>query len=141
MANLKKNNLTSADIQEYCERIVYSALERVDPYRLILDNIKIQNNCLNIKDRSFDLNQFDRVHVLGAGKGAPFLFRGLKERLGDRIGGGIIVSLEEHEFLEGRQSGMLDQLCRVGSMPFPPRHVFRLHHHLVTLTVNDCQGT
>lgn len=102
MANLNSNNLTSAAIQEYCERIVYCALEAVDPYRLILDKIKIQNNRLVIKDRSFDLNQFDRLHVLGAGKGAPFLFKGLKERLGSRISGGIIVSLKEHEFLDSR---------------------------------------
>ena len=102
MANLNVNNLTSAAIQEYCEQIVYCALEAVDPYRLILDNIKIHNNCLVIKDRSFDLNQFDRLHVLGAGKGAPFLFKGLKERLGGRISGGIIVSLKEHEFLDSK---------------------------------------
>jgi glycerate-2-kinase len=102
MANLKENNLTSAAIQEYCERIVNCALEAVDPYRLILDNIKIRDNCLVIKDRTFDLNQFDRLHILGAGKGAPFLFKGLKERLGGRISGGIIVSLKEHEFLDGK---------------------------------------
>lgn len=44
MANLKENNLTNADIQEYCERIVYYALEGVDPYQLILDDIKIRNS-------------------------------------------------------------------------------------------------
>lgn len=52
MANLKENKLTSAAIQEHCERILYSALEAVDPYRLIPDNIEIRSNCLVIKDRS-----------------------------------------------------------------------------------------
>ncbi|NIM13909.1 MAG: DUF4147 domain-containing protein, partial [Candidatus Aminicenantes bacterium] len=53
-------------------------------------------------DRRFDLDRFDKVHVVGVGKGTPFLFEGLDNVLGSRIDGGVIVSLEDHAFSHDR---------------------------------------
>jgi glycerate 2-kinase len=84
------------------EKILNHALEKVDPYRLILDNLKLESNRLYIKNQWFDLNRFDKVHAVGVGKGAPFLFEGLDSVLGSRIDGGVIISLEDHAFNHDR---------------------------------------
>jgi glycerate 2-kinase len=97
------------------EKIIPYALEKVDPRRLITDNLRLEKNRLHIKDRRFDLDRFDKLHVIGAGKGAPFLFEGLDNLLGSRIGGGIIVSLEEHAFVHDRVE------FHAGSHPIPDR--------------------
>lgn len=55
-----------------------------------------------IMNESFDLREYRKIHVLGAGKGATFLFHGLAEVLGDWIAGGVIVSLDEHRFSDER---------------------------------------
>lgn len=79
-------------------KIIHHALEAVDPYRLILEHVKIEGNLLLIRGQTVDLGGFDRIHVLGAGKGAVSLFKGLEAVLGGRIAGGIIVSAEAHAF-------------------------------------------
>ena len=96
-------------------KIIKKALQAVDPYRLILDNITLEKNRLFIKDKPFDLRNFDKLHVIGAGKGAPFLFQGLERVLGLRISGGIVVSLEDHAFSHQRVK------FYAGSHPIPNR--------------------
>lgn len=84
--------------RERCEKIIKQALHAADPRRLIMDNTRVEKDRLFIKDKPFDLSDFDKLHVIGVGKGAPFLFEGLEEVLGGRIAGGIIVSLAAHAF-------------------------------------------
>jgi len=100
-------------VKGFCEKIIKKALQAVDPYQLILDNIKIEKNRLFIKDKQFDLSGVDKFHVIGAGKGAPFLFKGLKKILGSRISGGIVVSLQAHAFSHETVK------CYAGSHPIP----------------------
>jgi len=82
--------------------IIRESLEQLDPYRLIIENVRIEDERIIVCDKPFDLSRFRRIHILGAGKGAPFLFKGLKDVLGERIEGGVIVSLEEHSFQDER---------------------------------------
>lgn len=95
------------------EKIIYRALAKVDPCRLVPDNLRLEGNRLYIKDQWFDLDRFDKVHAVGVGKGAPFLFEGLDIVLGRRIDGGVIVSLEDHAFNHDRV-----KFC-AGSHPVP----------------------
>ncbi|NIM16604.1 MAG: DUF4147 domain-containing protein, partial [Candidatus Aminicenantes bacterium] len=89
-------------INDVLEKIIYHALAKVDPCRLVPDNLRLEGNRLYIKDQWFDLDRFDKVHAVGVGKGAPFLFEGLDSVLGSRIDGGVIVSLEDHAFNHDR---------------------------------------
>lgn len=79
-------------------KIIRDALKAVDPFYLISSQLKIEKNFLHIKNQVFDLNHFDNIHVLGAGKGAVSLFKGLETVMGDRISGGIIISVKTQAF-------------------------------------------
>ncbi|MCK4614624.1 MAG: glycerate kinase [Thermoplasmata archaeon] len=88
----------SMGIRELFHRIMTEALKSVDPQLLVKRCVKLKDNTLTIQDGAFDLSGYRNIHVLGAGKGVPFLFHGLKEVLGGRINGGLIISIEEHAF-------------------------------------------
>ena len=85
---------------EFIPAAVADALKGVDPCQLILNHVTFEpgKELLHIKDKVFGLKRFGRIHVLGAGKGAAALFKGLKVVLADRIHGGVIVSLEDQAF-------------------------------------------
>ncbi len=85
---------------EFIPAAAAHALKAVDPYQLILNHVKVEaeKNLLHIKDKTFDLKQLDKIHVLGAGKGAAALFKGMETVMADRIHGGVIVSVEDHAF-------------------------------------------
>lgn len=87
-------------METFLKEVFRYALEKVDPCILVRDNLRYDNNsdCLDIKGERFRLEPFTKIHVIGVGKGAPFLFEGLDAVLGSRISGGIVVSLEEHAF-------------------------------------------
>lgn len=82
--------------------VIVHALAAVDPYRLVTRRVALEKDSLRIDQQTVDLRPFERVHVLGAGKGAVSLFHGLEAVMGDRIHGGRIVSVETHAFSHSR---------------------------------------
>ena len=74
--------------------IFSSALERVDPYKMVKELITIDDNCLKVsledEQQSFDLDGFDSLYVIGAGKASAKMAAGVEELLGERITKGII---------------------------------------------------
>jgi glycerate-2-kinase len=97
------------------KKITKNALYAVDPYNLVLNNLKIQENILFIKDKKIDLDKFDKIHIIGCGKGATYLYKGLKKIVGHRISSGIIVSIKEHSFKDKKVKFF------EGSHPIPDR--------------------
>ncbi|UCB44533.1 MAG: glycerate kinase [Spirochaetota bacterium] len=74
--------------------IFSSALERVDPYKMVKEHITIDDNCLKVsledEQQIFDLDGFDSLYVIGAGKASAKMAAGVEELLGERITKGII---------------------------------------------------
>ncbi len=81
-------------------RIFSAGVERVDPYRMILDRVSLNNNLLRVRsDRNehlFDLAEFSSVIVLGAGKATAKMALALEEVLGERISEGLISVKRGH---------------------------------------------
>ena len=103
------------------------ALYENDPARLVRDQVRLEGNSILIRGEMIDLGDggrgrrqmkrleqsggregdhdddhendlpFRRIHVLGAGKAAPFLFEGLYDVIGDWIFGGVVVGLDLHD--------------------------------------------
>ena len=74
--------------------IFFAAVERVNPYRMIVNHLRIEGNVLKVSweggEESFDLNGFERVFVLGAGKATAKMTLAVEEILQDRIDEGVI---------------------------------------------------
>ena len=83
---MKKRNL-----HKDAEEIFRSALKAVDPERLVRLSMRLRGASLSIGSRAYDLNDFDRVLVIGAGKASAAMARAVEKILRDRISEGVVV--------------------------------------------------
>ncbi len=74
--------------------IFNAGVKRVDPYGMIMDNIKLTGSILQVKDPqydiTFDLDEFERVVVIGTGKATANMAKAVEDILGGRISEGLI---------------------------------------------------
>lgn len=87
---------------DFLNRIIRYALDSIDPVRLMGENVKLNNHTLDVKGHIIDLEKYRRIHIIGAGKAAVPMWDGLNGIMGEKIYGGIIVSLEEHRFTNSK---------------------------------------
>ncbi|MBD3226068.1 MAG: DUF4147 domain-containing protein, partial [Caldithrix sp.] len=78
------------ELSEQALHIFESALDRVRPQRLIQDNLTQQGGTLYIRDRHFDLDAYDNIYVIGAGKASAYMARAVEEILGPRVTTGMV---------------------------------------------------
>ncbi|MEC9493161.1 glycerate kinase type-2 family protein [Flexistipes sp.] len=79
--------------------ILYEAVNSVKPDN-IFEDINFNGGNLNICGDSYDLNDKSNVYILGSGKASVKMAEKVKEILGTKISGGLIVS-HYHESIEG----------------------------------------
>jgi glycerate 2-kinase len=71
--------------------IAESVLQSLDAHRVIRDLLRLEGNALRIGSRRWDLGPKRRLFVVGAGKAANAMARGVEEVLGDRISQGLVI--------------------------------------------------
>ena len=75
--------------------IAEAGLTAIGTEDVILNSIKLENNILTIQDKSFDLNNFKKIKVIGFGKCSGNAALALEKVLGDKIDMGAIVGLHK----------------------------------------------
>jgi hydroxypyruvate reductase len=83
-------------MRQHALDIFQAALKAVDPIEAVLRYVRLKDNILSVGDRRFDLNDYDRVLVVGAGKAGAPMAKALEDLLGERIADGVIVVKEGH---------------------------------------------
>jgi glycerate 2-kinase len=83
-------------LRVHAREIFSAGLQAVDPLVAIARHVQINANRLEIGERSYDLNEFRRVLVIGCGKAAARMALALQEILGARIAGGVVVVKHGH---------------------------------------------
>jgi glycerate 2-kinase len=73
------------------EEIFRTALAAVDPERLVRRCLKLRGAKLSVDSKAYDLDNFERVIVIGAGKGSAPMARGVEKVLGKRIDHGLVI--------------------------------------------------
>ena len=75
--------------------IFKAGLDRVDPYRMLIDNLSFDGRTMTVKLdeslHSISLDHYTKVVVIGAGKATAPMAMALEQILGDRLDGGLIV--------------------------------------------------
>ena len=66
-------------------------VESVMPDKLINRVIRLNNDILTISDLTFNLNEINRVFIVGAGKASAFMAKEIESILGNRISSGHII--------------------------------------------------
>ncbi len=84
------------DLKSAAQQIIFSAIDAVKPEKLVRRQIALHNNFLKIGTRQFDLSNFRKIYIVGAGKASAFMARELEDILGNRIEGGVVVVKYRH---------------------------------------------
>ncbi len=90
-------NILKPEGQLYSDlvEIFLSGLNRVNPYRMIINSLQCVNNNLIVQidnqiKLKMDLGNFNKIFVFGTGKATSPMAKAVEEILGDRITGGVI---------------------------------------------------
>jgi glycerate 2-kinase len=73
------------------ERIFRAGLQAVDPEKAVLGHVKRLGSKLTVGDRTYSLDRYRRVIVVGAGKGTAPMAKALEDILGNWLTDGWIV--------------------------------------------------
>ena len=76
--------------------IFNAALAAADPYNAVLKAVRLERNQLQIAGAKYDLDSFERVIVIGAGKATARMALAMEALLGKKISSGLIVVKEGH---------------------------------------------
>jgi hydroxypyruvate reductase len=78
-------------LREQAREIIDAAIAAVEPAAAIRRCLRLDGELLSVGNREYDLNQVDRILVVGAGKASVPMARAAEEILGDRVAGGHVV--------------------------------------------------
>jgi glycerate-2-kinase len=77
--------------------IIEHALVAADPYSAVMNLIQSDGEVLKIGDLHLDVNDYEHIFILGAGKASLGIAQALEEILGDRISDGLFVLKHGYE--------------------------------------------
>ena len=78
------------------ESIYRAALAAVDPFKAVLGAVSVENGSLQVAGAVYDLDAFERILVVGAGKATARMAQAIESLLGERISAGLVVVKDGH---------------------------------------------
>lgn len=75
--------------------IIEAGLATLQPKEVIKNNFSIQKNKLKIQNQTINLNDFQRVFLVGFGKGSAGISRYIEKMLGKFLNKGFVIDLEQ----------------------------------------------
>jgi glycerate 2-kinase len=92
----KNMSSNTEKMREHAMQIFQAGLQAVDPVEAIIRHVRLNDNLFIIGERRFNLKDYDRILVVGAGKAVAPMAKAVEDLLGDRISAGVIVVKDEH---------------------------------------------
>jgi hydroxypyruvate reductase len=92
----KDMSSNTGKMREHALQIFQAGLQAVDPMEAINRHIRLENDLLIIGGKKFNLNDFDNILVVGAGKATAPMAKAVEGFLENRISDGVIVVKDEH---------------------------------------------
>jgi glycerate 2-kinase len=78
-------------------RIMEAALNAVDPRTAVLNYLKREDSQLEVDREIYQLNKYDRVFIVGAGKAGQPMAEAVQQVLGDRLDSGLVIVKEGYK--------------------------------------------
>lgn len=83
--------------QQPLAEIFSAALAAADPYRAVLAAVRVEEGHLVVGGAAWDLADYDRIIVTGAGKATGRMALAVEELLGRRISAGLVIVKQGHK--------------------------------------------
>ena len=77
-------------LRKDAEAIFLEGVKAVNPSTAVLSHVKCQQDRLTVDDRSYDLSDYERVFVIGAGKASAAMAQPIEKLLGSRLNEGVV---------------------------------------------------
>ena len=87
---MPENQILLNTMRRHAASLFNSALSAVNAFEAIKKLCRYENHILSIDQKTFHLNQFNRVFIIGAGKASAHMAAAMEEILGKTITSGII---------------------------------------------------
>ena len=84
------------DLHAVAVELQRSALAAVEPGAAVRQHLRRQGDLVYVGDRSYDLDEYEHVYVVGGGKAAVPMAAAVAEVLGDRLTRGLVVTKVGH---------------------------------------------
>lgn len=83
-------------LTEQTHQIITTAIEAVQPHKLMPQKVFLENSTLKIDPHAFDLSRYENIYVIGAGKASGYMAQALEAILNGRIADGAVVVKYAH---------------------------------------------
>ena len=83
-------------LRQDAHALFQAGLVAVDPMEAIKRHVSLEGSLLRVGDRQYDLDGFEKIFVVGAGKAGASMSQAIEERLPGRIRAGIVVVKHDH---------------------------------------------
>lgn len=107
--------------------IVDHALAKADPYKAVMDLVRLSGDTLEVGELRIDLRSTGSIYLLGTGKATFPIAMALEEILGDRIDDGVIICKY------GQQGSLSRSRLYFSSHPIPDEAGFRAAEEALSL--------
>jgi glycerate 2-kinase len=84
------------NLKEEARQIFESGLHAADPIEAVKRFLTLEENTLVLGEQKLDLEDFEGIWAIGAGKASAAMAQGVERVLGDRISGGLIIVKYDH---------------------------------------------
>lgn len=89
------DELATNDNRKVVLDLIETAYASISPAEVFKNGFSLENKILKIQDKTFDLNNFDRLFLIGFGKGSAGNCKILEEKLGDLLTEGYDIDVVE----------------------------------------------
>lgn len=82
--------MSLAQLRKDAVAIFQAGVKSVDPVKAVRSHLKIQDSKLLVGIKPYDLDQFEHIYVIGAGKASATIAQAIEKIFGDQVKTGII---------------------------------------------------
>ena len=83
-------------LRAHAREIFAAGVKSADPYAAVKQHVEFSDGVLRVHSRNYDLAKLGHIFVIGCGKAAAQMARGLQDILGAKIAGGVVVVKHGH---------------------------------------------
>src|SRR5436305_1749161 len=87
------DTLASNDNRKVVLELIETALAAIQPEQVFNNNFSLQENMLKIRDKTVNLQNFERVFLVGFGKGSAEMCRIIESTLGNKLTAGFDIDV------------------------------------------------
>src|SRR5690348_2900813 len=78
--------------------LVETAFTSIQPSHVMNKHFTLSDNTLTVLDKSYDLTQYDRIFLVGFGKGSSGICKYIEQVLGEKITSGFDIDVVDETF-------------------------------------------